>query len=311
MSNLHKTRYRHRLHLQFLMVLFSLVALSGLLTITVVGYRWVLKQTIRIVTGSRATGIEAYVPAPNARAQRAVHPYSVIPGGVASIDEVQASVQHDPVVAAHYRGISPYALHFERLPVPVHMYASYRIGQSVYWTNHRILVPRGELVLRDESHFIRARCGNLLAFDLPHDVTALPQPPLEPPDLVFDSGTPPVLRTAEPAPVASARLTKSGPHVPTIGSPLGSTTNFWPPIIPPPGASTTKFWPPVSPPPVWCCGSGVADIPRVPGGGLPSLSTGSGTPSSYGHTSPVVPEPASYVLMLSAVGAAILARRRA
>ncbi len=300
MSNLQKSRYRHhRRPWQFLLVLFLIVALSGLLTITLVPYRWVLRQTVRVVAGSHATGIEAYMPAPNARAERAVHPYSVIPGGVASIDEVQASVQRDPVVAAHYRGISPYALHFERLPVPVYMYASYRIGQSVYWTNHRILVPRGELVLRDESHFIRARCGNLLAFDLPPGATELPQPPLEPPDLVFDSGTPPVLRTAESAP-EPARLAKDVPGVPTVGR-------------------TTKFWPPVSPSPLWCCGSGVANLPQVPGGGLPGLSTGSGTPSSYGqtslisngHTSPVAPEPASYVLMLSAVGVAILARRRA
>lgn len=185
------------------------MALSSLLTITVVRYRWVLKQTVRVVAGSHATGIEAYMPAPNARAQRAVHPYSVIPGGVASIDEVQASVQHDPVVAAHYRGISPYALYFERLPVPVYMYASYRIGQSVYWTNHRILVPRGELALRDESHFIRARCGNLLAFDLPPGIPELPQPPLEPPDLVFDYGTPAMLGTIEPAPAEPARLAKA------------------------------------------------------------------------------------------------------
>jgi PEP-CTERM motif len=289
MSNLQESRYRHhRFHLQFLMVLFSLVVLSGLLTITVVRYRWVLKQTVRAVAGSHATGIEAYRPAPNARAERAIHPYSVIPGGVASIEEVQASVQRDTVVAAHYRGISPFALHFERLPVPLYMYASYRIGQSVYWTDHRILVPRGELVLRDESHFIRARCGNLLAFDLPPGVTELPQPPLEPPDLVFDYGTPPVLGTTEPAPAEPARLAKGVPAVPTIGS-------------------TTKFWPPIIPPPVWCCGSGAANIPQVPGGGLPGLSTGSGTPSSYA----VVPEPASYVLMLSAVGVAILARRRA
>ena len=251
------------------------------------------------------------MPAPNARAQRAVHPYSVIPGGVASIDEVQASVQHDPVVAAHYRGISPYALYFERLPVPVYMYASYRIGQSVYWTNHRILVPRGELALRDESHFIRARCGNLLAFDLPPGIPELPQPPLEPPDLVFDYGTPAMLGTIEPAPAEPARLAKGRPLA--KGLPLAKDV----PAVPPIG-STTKFWPPVSPPPVWCCGSGAENIPQVPGGGLPGLSTGSGRPGSYGHTSPssnghtspVVPEPASYVLMLSAVGVAILARRR-
>jgi PEP-CTERM motif len=309
MSNLQKSRYRHhRRPWQFLLVLFSLVALSGLLTITVVRYRWVLKQMVRVVAGSHATGIEAYVPAPNARAERTIHPYSVIPGGVASIDEVQASVQRDPVVARHYRGISPYALHFERLPVPVHMYASYRIGQSVYWTNHRILVPRGELVLRDESHFIRARCGNLLAFDLPPGVTKLPPPQLEPPDLVFDYGTPPLMGTTEPAPAEPVRLAKGIPALPTIGSTTGTT-----------GGSQMKFWPPVSPPPVWCCGSGAANIPQVPGGGLLGLSTGSGTPSSYGqtspisngHTSPVAPEPASYVLMLSAVGVAILARRRA
>jgi PEP-CTERM motif len=293
MSNLQGSRYRHqRRHLQFLVVLFSLVALSGLLTIAGVRYRWVLKQTVRVVTGYHATGIEAYMPAPNARAQRAIHPYSVIPGGVASIDEVQASVQRDPVVAAHYRGISPYALHFERLPVPVHMYASYRIGQSVYWTNHPILVPRGELVLRDESHFIRARCGNLLAFDLPPGIPELPQPPLEPPDLVFDYGTPPVLGTTGPAPAEPARLAKGVPAVSTNGSP-------------------TKFWPPIIPPPVWCCGSVAANIPQVPGGGLPAPSTGLGTPSPYGQPTSVAPEPASYVLMLSALGVAIVARRRA
>lgn len=233
-------------------------------------------------------GIERYEPAPDYRAARARFPYSVVPGGVLSDTEVNASIAKDAVVARHYRDILAARLQLARLNAAVEVYASYRSANSVYWTTHKIRVPRGELILSDGTHMIRARCGNRLAFTLPLPDWSEPvtpdrpippkreRPPIEPPELVFESGTPPI---------------------------------FNPPIMPPPLQSeeapptvVTHYWPPAVPPTSWCCGSG-----GIPGGWHPARP---GRPGRPEPRTPEIPEPAAVLLLGTAVIVTVIWRAR-
>ena len=303
---------RVRRLLQFLLASCSLLAILGLLIVGVIRYRFILKESIKLGTGIRANGIETYMPAPDARAERSVYPFSVIPGGIASLDDVLNSVQRDPVVAQHYRDLSPIDMHFERLPVPIQVYASYRVGHSVFWTQHRIVVPRGELVLRDDSHFIRARCGNRLAFALPPEANEpSKKPPFEPPDEVFDYGMPALWNfPGEPVPVV-----QDVPRTNTVATPPASQPRFWPPPVPTPVWSgpiasgiptggSVPYYPPNYPP------TGTVS-PAGPTSPAPTPDyPPTGTVSPTGPTSPApTPEPATCILLVSGGVLAAFARR--
>jgi hypothetical protein len=94
--------------------------------------------------------------------QRAVFPYSVIPGGVRDARELTAAVT-DPVVARHYADFRLADAHTIRLERPTPMYVSYRIRDQVYWTRDRVLIPEGEALISDGQNLARERCGNRLS----------------------------------------------------------------------------------------------------------------------------------------------------
>lgn len=219
---------------------FPIVFIALLALITLSGYELLrlvpaVSHTVESArTGGRG-GIESYEPAPDYRAARPIYPYSVVPGGVRSAKEVQDSIDRDPVVRAHYAGLVPATLLAMRLSRAIDAYASYRVGNRIYWTAHKIHIPSGELVLSDGTRMIRSRCGNVLTFigvppifpdplpRLRHEPPpAAPPPGTPPPDVVFDYGMPPILWP---------------PEMPVIAK-----------TAPPP------YWPPpVLVPPYWCC----------------------------------------------------------
>ncbi|MFB3814418.1 MAG: PEP-CTERM sorting domain-containing protein [Terriglobales bacterium] len=129
-------------------------------------------------------------PAPRLdfRAAREVYPFSVVPGGVYNSAELAASVEHDPVVRAHYKGVNPEGLAPTRLEKPMLAYVSYRKGDTVSWTRKKVVIPKDELVLTDGRTFVRGRCGNQItelappASSVQHDE--------DPPVLVFDGPLP-------------------------------------------------------------------------------------------------------------------------
>lgn len=165
-----------------------------------------------------------YEPAPDYRAARSIYPYSVVPGGVATTEEAEASIARDPAVAEHYRGIHISQLQPIRLNTTLVVYASFRNATGIHWTKHAIRVPKGELVLSDGVNLIRGRCGNRLTFlppEPPPTLPALPPANDEPPEIALEYGAPPII---------------GPPAMPAL------------PLQP-----ATRFWPPPRPPVIWCC----------------------------------------------------------
>jgi hypothetical protein len=110
----------------------------------------------------------AAVPAPSqfssAISPTALYPYSVIPGGAHSRDELARAIANDPVVARHYADFDVSRARVVRLDHSEAMYVSYRIGDVVYWAKKPLTIRAGETLLTDGKRTARTRCGNRLSF---------------------------------------------------------------------------------------------------------------------------------------------------
>ena len=214
---------------------------------------------------------------------RSWYPYSVVPGGVRSPEEVEQAIANDPVVAEHYKGIWAAGLVPLHTYFPLWRYVSYRVGQHILWTRTKVLI--GDDVLSDaRGHVIRQRCGNLISLT-PPEVTEQPPSVIVPPSYL-----PPIF-TETPFPVlAPPRL----PGTPEIEYPPEQN---YPPLQTAQAPGWYGF-----PLPVLCCffGGGGGAIPmhgRKPRGGRPP------------RLMPVpVPEPATWGLL--SLGCLILLVKR-
>lgn len=100
---------------------------------------------------------------PSTRIPRMVYPFSVVAGGVESAAEVQAAVDDDLLIAAHYSAIAVPQLKPVKQVGDVHRYASYRMDGAIYWTSKPVTIKDGELLLTDGATTLRGRCGNMLS----------------------------------------------------------------------------------------------------------------------------------------------------
>lgn len=105
---------------------------------------------------------------------RARYRYSVIPHGVFSSEELNAAIEADPVVAAHYQTFDSARATLVALEQTRLAYVSYRLRDRVFWTRHPVRLPAGELLLSDGRDVVRARCGNRISA-VPGD-TAIDEP---------------------------------------------------------------------------------------------------------------------------------------
>ncbi len=115
---------------------------------------------------------------------RVEYPYSIIPGGVKTPEELPARLAADPVAAAHYRGFDATHVRFFRASLNQRFFVSYRVKDTVYWTKKALLIPAGELLYTDGKEVCRARCGNRLS-----TLVRRPFTPMEPNEPVFDQPT--------------------------------------------------------------------------------------------------------------------------
>jgi len=278
----HSRRSRKRV------VLVVLLSVGGFLAIALI-----LRAVSRLLQLADIGGIRHYQPLPNYRAARSTYPFSVVSGGLVSPEEMRDSVKQDAVVAKHYAGIDPDRMHLERLNAAVLVHISYRVGDRVYWTQKKE-VPKGELILTDGTHMIRARCGNRLSFVPPERGIAPPpiarradkappEVPVEPPELVLEYGLPAIV----PSPGME-------PEAPPVIAANPSS---------PPG----RFWPPATTAPLWCC-TGYYGFPTsqstTPVNKRPAHGTRPTRPLAP------TPEPSTLLLLATGISAAKFALRK-
>ena len=75
-----------------------------------------------------------HAPKIEVRSRRLVYPYSIVPGGVSSADELRQAAVHDSVVASHYAGFNYRRAHLIEVKQAQKVYLSYRLHNKVYWT---------------------------------------------------------------------------------------------------------------------------------------------------------------------------------
>jgi hypothetical protein len=136
-----------------------------------------LRQTAPITRRTVAPG--AIVSAA-ARALRPNYPYSVIPGGAYSPAELRYVNERDALVRAHYADFDVNSTRLVVLTADRYQYASFRLNDHIFWTRHRLLIPRGEVLLSDGLNYARTRCGNRLSTTAKAETT-----PLQPPDTLL------------------------------------------------------------------------------------------------------------------------------
>ena len=184
---------------------------------------------------------------------RPLYPYSVIPGGVESEQELKSAILHDPVVANHYSDFDVAKAHLIRADHDEMEYVSYRMGDRVFWTHRRLHIHKGELLITDGKHEARTRCGNRLS-DHAVQPTSAAQPPAE----ALEA---PAVAQAPVSPVPPEDLFAGnylpneipdgrGPILPPGNAPGGPTGSVLPPIYYPWVGVPTGETPPVTPPPV-------------------------------------------------------------
>jgi len=157
---------------------------------------------------------------------RPIYPYSIVPGGVRSADDVAQAMRRDPVVAEHYAKVRPEDLREERVEQPTLVHASYRIGDKVFWTKRTLGLHPGEKVLTDGKTTIRERCGNLLTVE-PLAPALMDEPAAPEFDVVLSPWTPGAGYTLGSPPVFF-----DPPDPPDPGDPVVGPV---PPLVPPSG----------------------------------------------------------------------------
>ena len=125
--------------------------------------------------------------------ERMVYPYSVIPGGVRSREELVDRISKDPVVAEHYTGFGIGQANIVKSEGDQFVHVSYRVQNKVYWTKKAVKIPKGETLITDGKESARTRCGNKVSV-LPQEPVSEEEPPIETFDIpIIASAAPPSL----------------------------------------------------------------------------------------------------------------------
>jgi hypothetical protein len=215
---------------------------------------------------------------------RPAYPYSVVSGGVRDVHELKWAAEHDPVVASHYAGFDYDHARVVRLVLARTAYISYRIGNKVYWTRHRVSLKKGETLITDGKITARSRCGNRVE-EVPQQATSS----LEPPAIKFEEPLAPSMGTAVttlPIPFESAL---NRPGLPGLGPelPLSLVDPF-----------ENGVWVPITPPPIPTSVCGIGNKPtKVVAGGK------KGKKNPCGVIGGEVPEPGTWLLIASGLAA--------
>ncbi len=145
--------------------------------------------------------------------------YSVVRGGVHSVEELRQAIAHDRAVAQHYAKFQYDHARLVRLQKPALVYLSYRMNGKIYWTRTRHRLNEGEELITDGTIAARTKCANQIS-----SRKQLAVSPEEPPAAALEQvEPPPLLPPAEskyPVLYKEALLTP-GPAAPWVGPSLG------------------------------------------------------------------------------------------
>ena len=276
-------------------VVYGLVLFFSFIVLSAVGVHLLTSHNDRAETSNPPSASNtAYLleaqraPQIQARSRHLIYPYSIVPGGISSAEELRNAAAHDAVVATHFSGFNYRRARLIEVKQPQKVYLSYRLHNKVYWTVRQASLHVGEKLLTDGTVTARTRCGNQVSV-LPR-VASSPEEPgladLDRPDAMASGldGIPAGL---------NSQILNVDP-----GLPLGPAT----PGIPVAGGGT----PPgvFVPPPIGGGGIGTGGGGGGAGGGGGSgggSGGGTGGGGGGGHP-PATPEPGTIVLVLSGAG---------
>ncbi len=209
-------------------------------------------------------------------ASRRVYPYSVVQGGVHSVQELRSAIGRDPVVARHYSNFKLDSARIAKAAADGDFHVSYRMGEEIFWTKKRLRVARNETLITDGTTFTRTRCANVLSDVLPGKTS-----PDEPAPEVFDTPALPPSHVRPFTPVVSG-----GPSA-SMG-PSSDPAPFASPGVVGGGPPGTMLPPSGFIPPVVITGGAPG-----PGGNPLDPSSGPGSGGGPGTDTVPVPEPAT------------------
>ena len=176
------------------------------------------------------------------RPARVVYPYSVVPGGVKSVEELKNAIASDPVVSADYAAFDLSNARIIRLDRDRSMHVSYRLGSQVYWTKEELKLDKGETLITDGVHMALTKSGNMISESVSEPVL-LNEPSVQEMDTPLGSQVTD-LQTASDVPPDIPVTQIPGINMPPIeiAPPLPAIEND-PGILLPPGPPGVPSWP--------------------------------------------------------------------
>ncbi len=215
----------------------------------------------------------------HAQPSRPVYPYSVVPGGVENVKDLKWAAEHDPIVAVHYAGFDYARAQVVRLTLNRTAYVSYRIGNKIYWTRHRMTLHKGETVITDGTMTARTRCANRVE-ETPQQEASPNEPTPEKMDQPVRNGEGTAFQSP---PVTFQTAMMQRPPAPGVG-PMGPLV-LYDPLS---GGSFTPLAPPPIPSEELCAPKKKGGVPV--GGGSKKKVSGCGSEGT-------VPEPGTWLLL--------------
>ena len=217
------------------------------------------------------------VSVPLAMPRRVVYPYSVIPGGVQTPEDLRQVTEHDRMVGSHYADFDFRNARIVELDQPRLVYLSYRMGDKIFWTRKKVSLRKGEKLITDGKVTARTRCANRIS-EAAQPAVSPQEPPAAAFEMPFDGSAAQIPFPGDlNALMASREGSGMGPAGPSVQT--ASTAPF-------PGGGL---------PPVYA--------PPIPSKGCPPGETGGGKnkPCHHKPPPPPVPEPATVLLVASGV----------
>lgn len=159
--------------------------------------------------------------------------YSVVRGGVHSVEELRQAIAHDHAVAAHYERFQLERARLVRLNKPALVYLSYRMNGKIFWTKARHRLGAGEELITDGTISARTKCANQVSARKHLAVS-----PEEPPAAALEEVEPPPLlppaQSNFPTLYREALLTPTTAPTPWTGPGLGPMYPMFGPPLPTP-----------------------------------------------------------------------------